>query len=171
MRKGENIHEMQCRTHNLFLRRGRSWPGGHGIGAGRSHLLERPSGRSVGYSWTGTIILPTGAIPAAAVGTFTADAAGDLSGTQTSSLGGVVAQDMVKGTVTVNSDCTATMTVGLYDHSGNLLRTAVWAIVYVDDAREARAIFTSLVLPNGMSLPTIGTANAKRLFRNRRNEQ
>ena len=124
-----------------------------------------------GYSWTGTIILPTGAIPAAAVGTFTGDAAGDLSGTQTSSLGGVVAQDTLKGIVTLNSDCTATMTVGLYDQSGNLLRTAVWAIVYVDDAREARGIFTSLVLPNGVSLPTIGTSNAKRLFRNRRNEQ
>jgi hypothetical protein len=124
-----------------------------------------------GYSWTGTIILPTGPISAAAVGTFTGDAAGDLSGTQTSSLGGGVAQDTLKGTLTLNPDCTGTMTVGLYDQSGNLLRTAVWAIVYVDDAREARAIFTSLVLPNGMSLPTIGTANAKRLFRNRRKEQ
>jgi hypothetical protein len=124
-----------------------------------------------GYSWTGTFILPTGPVPAAAVGTLTSDAAGGLSGTQTSTVGGVVGQDTLKGTVTLNSDCTATMTIGLYDQSGNLLRTAVWAVVYVDDAREARAIFTSLVLPNGMSVPAVGTCNAKRLFRNRGNEQ
>ncbi|HSP56656.1 MAG TPA: hypothetical protein VLS25_13830 [Dehalococcoidia bacterium] len=119
-----------------------------------------------GSTWSGTFILPTGATPAAAVGTFTTDAMGQFSGTQHSSVGGVVGEDILRGTIEVNADCTGTLTVGIYDQSGNLLRTAVWALVYDDDGREVRGIFKSLVLPNGMSVPTIATAQGKKLFRN-----
>jgi hypothetical protein len=118
---------------------------------------------SWGYTYTGTIILPTGAIPAASVGRFTLDAAGNLSGAQTRSVGGGVGQETIKGTGTVNPDCSATFKIDVYDGSGNLLRSAVLASVFVDRARELRAIFASLVLPNGASLPTVITINAKKM--------
>lgn len=116
-----------------------------------------------GYIYTGTILLPTGAIPAAAVGRFTLDAVGNISGTQTRNVGGSVAEETIKGTGTVNHDCTATYKVDVYDGAGNLLRTAVLASVFVDNKTELRAMFASLVLPNGASLPTVITVNAKRL--------
>jgi hypothetical protein len=116
-----------------------------------------------GYTYTGTIVLPTGAIPAAAVGRFTLDAEGNISGTQTRNVGGSVAEETIKGTGTVNHDCTATYKVDVYDGAGNLLRTAVLASVFVDNETELRAMFASLVLPNGASLPTVITVNAKKL--------
>jgi hypothetical protein len=118
---------------------------------------------SWGYTYTGTIILPTGAIPAAAVGRFTLDAAGNISGTQTRNVGGSVAEETIRGTGTVNHDCTATYKVDVYDGAGNLLRTAVLAGVFVDNETELRAMFASLVLPNGASLPTVIIINAKKL--------
>jgi hypothetical protein len=118
---------------------------------------------SWGYTYTGTIILPTGAIPAASVGRFTLDVAGNLSGAQTRSVGGGVGQETIKGTGTVNADCSATFKIDVYDGAGNLLRSAVLASVFVDNARELRAIFASLVLPNGASLPTVITINAKKM--------
>jgi len=116
-----------------------------------------------GYIYTGTIILSTGAIPTASVGRFTLDAAGNISGTQTRNVGGSVAEETIKGTGTVNHDCTATYKVDVYDGAGNLLRTAVLASVFVDNATELRAMFASLVLPNGASIPTVITVNAKKL--------
>jgi hypothetical protein len=116
-----------------------------------------------GYTYTGTIILPTGAIPAAAVGRFSLDAEGNISGTQTRNVGGCVAEETIKGTGTVNHDCTATYKVDVFDGAGNLLRTAVLASVFVDNATELRAMFASLVLPNGASLPTVITIDAKKL--------
>ncbi len=116
-----------------------------------------------GYTYTGTITLPTGAIPAAAVGSFTLDADGNISGTQTRNVGGSVGEETIKGTGTVNHDCTATYKVDVYDGAGNLLRTAVLASVFVDNETELRAMFASLVLPNGASLPTVITVNAKKL--------
>ncbi len=121
-----------------------------------------------GYTWSGTFILPTGPTPAAAAGTLTVDATGQVTGTQTSSVGGVVGEDTLRGTLTVKGNCTGTMTVGLYDPSDNLLRSAVWAVVYVDGGKELRGIFKSLVLPNGTSVPTIATAEGKTVFESRR---
>jgi hypothetical protein len=102
-----------------------------------------------GYTYTGTLILPSGGVPTASVGRFTLDAAGNFSGTQASSLGGNVGKDTLKGSADVMSDCTGTLTLYIYDQSGNLLRTAVLAFVVVDNAKEIRGIFTSLVLPIG----------------------
>ena len=77
---------------------------------------------------------------------------------------GEAAQEVIKGTGAVNSDCTATGTIAVYDQSGNLLRTAVLAAVYVDNQREVRNLFESLVLSNGISVRVVITADAKRLF-------
>jgi hypothetical protein len=116
-----------------------------------------------GIAHTGTIIFPTGAVPVAVVGTITVDANGTFSGTQTSSLGGQISRTTLKGTITMNPDCTGTFTAHVYDQSGSLLRTAVWDLVYVDQAREVLAVATSLTLPNGASLPTIMPGHAKRM--------
>lgn len=116
-----------------------------------------------GISHSGTIIFPTGAVPVAIVGIITVDTDGKVSGTQTSSMGGQVSKTTLRGTLTMNPDCTGTFTADVYDQSGTLLRTVVWEAVYVDRAREALGVATSLMLPNGTSLPTIMPGQAKRL--------
>jgi hypothetical protein len=78
-----------------------------------------------GYTYTGTLILPTGAVPVAAVGRYTLDVQGNVSATQTRSVAGSTAEEIAKGTATLNSDCTGTYTVRVYDQAGNLLRSAV----------------------------------------------
>lgn len=88
-----------------------------------------------GYTYTGTIFLPTGAaIPAAAVGRATLDAEGNFSAQQTRSVGGGVGEETLKGTYSVNADCTFTLKADVYDGSGNLARSAVLAGVF--DAEE-----------------------------------
>ncbi len=125
-----------------------------------------------GYTDTGTLMLPTGPVPFAMVGRFTLDTEGNFLGTQTSSRGGVTNEEKLIGTATVNSDCTGALTVDIYDQSGNLLRTAVWALIYVDSARELQGILTSLVIqPSGMSVPAVVTSNSKKLFPGSRQHQ
>jgi len=117
------------------------------------------------YTLTGTLMTSTGAVPFAAVGRETYDFDGTWSATQTSSMGGKIGQDVLKGTVTVNPDCTGTLKLSVYDQSGTLLRTAALDLVYLDNAREVRAIFTSLVLqPSGTSVPAIITVSSRKLF-------
>jgi len=118
-----------------------------------------------GYVYTGTLLLPTGAVPVAAVGRYTLDKEGNVSGTQTRTVApGEAAEEVIKATGTVNSDCTATVTVSVYDQSGNLLRTAVLASVYVNNEREVRSLFKSLMLSNGTSIQAVVTLEAKKLF-------
>lgn len=106
----------------------------------------------------------------AAVARYTLEANGNLSGTATSSSGGTVANVTLKGIGTVNSDCTGTLTVGVYA-LGALVRTVDFDLVYVDNAREGRAIVTSLVLANGTAVPAVLTVDAKKLFHGMRREQ
>ena len=109
----------------------------------------------------------TGSIPAigpvAATGVFTQDRSGKITGTQTRTLHGDVADESFTGTATVNPDCTGTDTIQVFE-SGVLVRTTTLHVVYDDDGREARAVFTSLVLPDGTSLPSIIIIEARRLF-------
>jgi hypothetical protein len=99
----------------------------------------------------------------AATGVFTQDQSGNITGTQTRSLNGDIADETFTGTATVNSDCTGTDTIQVYQN-GVLVRTTSLHVVYDDNGREARAVFTSLVLPDGTSLPSIITTEARRLF-------
>src|SRR5262245_33771815 len=117
-----------------------------------------------GYTSTGAFIFPTGAVPFALVGRLTFDAAGNFSGAQNSSTGGQVAQETIKGTTTVNADCTGTLNVNIYNQSGILLSTSVLEFVIVDNGREIGGIFTSQTLANGSTGPTVATFNAKRQF-------
>jgi hypothetical protein len=115
------------------------------------------------YTETGSVMPSTVAVPFAAVARYTLDAGGDLSGRATSSSGGTVADVTLKGTGTVNPDCTGTLTVGVYA-SGNLVRTATFDVAYVDGTRGARAIIASLVLADGTIVPSVLTVDAKKVF-------
>ena len=120
-----------------------------------------------GYTKTGTLYLPNGvAAPFGSVGTFTLDADGYAWGTLLASIAGSVAAGDLDGTFTIEPDCTGSMTVGVYDPSGNLLRTISMSIVVDDKASELRALVTSLVLPNGTVLPAVITGQARKLFPN-----
>jgi hypothetical protein len=122
------------------------------------------------YTETGTVIPATVAVPFAAVARYTLDANGNLSGSATSSSGGTVSNVTLKGIGTVNSDCTGTLTVGVYA-LGTLVRTVDFDLVYVDHGREGRAIVTSLVLANGTAVPAVLTVDARKLFHGMRREQ
>jgi hypothetical protein len=113
-----------------------------------------------GFTTTGSI---PSIGPVAATGLFTQDASGNITGTQTRSLNGDIADETFTGTATVNRDCTGTDTIQVFQ-SGVLVRTTTLHVVYDDNGREARAIFTSLVLPDGTSLPSIITIEARRIF-------
>jgi hypothetical protein len=133
---------------------------------GTSHANDSGhcSRASVAGKWAFTT---TGSIPGigpvAAVGSFTADASGNLKGSQARSLNGDVADETFTGTATVNPDCTGTDVIQVFE-SGVLVRTSTLSVLYDENGREVRAIFTSLVLPDGTSLPTILTIEAKRVF-------
>lgn len=109
----------------------------------------------------------TGSIPAigpvSAVGLVTIGKSGNLSGSQTRSLNGAIADETFTGTATVNPDCTGTDVIQVFQ-DGVLVRTSTLKLVYDDNGRSARAIFTSIVLPNGAQLPSILTIDARRLF-------
>ena len=68
----------------------------------------------------------TGSVPAigpvAATGVFTQDRSGNITGTQTRSLNGDIADETFTGTATVNPDCTGTDTIQVFQ-SGVLVRT------------------------------------------------
>jgi hypothetical protein len=116
-----------------------------------------------GYIETGTVVLPTGAIPYASVGKFTLDLEGNYSAVRTASAGGTTLPGTFKGTLVVNPDCTGTLTQRTYDAAGNVTSTAVKTFVFVDRATEAYAIITSNV-QGATTVPVVLTTTAKKLF-------
>jgi hypothetical protein len=117
-----------------------------------------------GFTLTGTLILPTGAVPGAAAGRVSVDAAGNISGTEARNVGGGFANETITGSWTVNSDCTATLTANIYE-SGVLVRISVLAVVFVDNSSKIRAVQESLTLPDGTAIPVVITFEADKLFR------
>ena len=115
------------------------------------------------YSYTGTIFTPNGALPAAAVGRYTADANGNLIGSQTRSVAGSSGEEDIAGTFTINADCTGIATINVFVN-GQLQRTAVLAVVYDDNMNHARGIFESLVLPDNTNVPVVITSDNTRVF-------
>lgn len=122
----------------------------------------------LGFTVTGTVVLQTGPAPFAIVGKVTSQADGTFTGTQAASLGGSISQETSQGVITLNPDCTGTMTVDIHDDSGTLPdRTATWYVVVDDNMGEMRSIMTSLVLhlPGGdVRVPAIVTMNARKVL-------
>jgi hypothetical protein len=115
-----------------------------------------------GFTTSGTVV---GIGQRASVGIFTLDGAGNvLGGKATSSLNGSVTDETFSGTYTVNPDCTGKEVVDVFNLAGNKILTATIDLVFDDNVREARGLFTSAVLPNGVPLATVITVDGKRIF-------
>lgn len=117
------------------------------------------------YTYSGTIFTPSGPLPLASVGQFKQDAAGNISGGQSRSVAGQSGAEDISGTVSVNSDCTASATINVFVN-GQLLRTAAISLVYDSNRNHARMIFQSLTLPDGTNVPVVITIDANRLVSN-----
>jgi hypothetical protein len=114
------------------------------------------------YTYTGTIFTQNGPLPAASVGHFHQDAGGNIAGSQGRSVAGQSGAEDISGTISVNSDCTASATINVLVN-GQLLRTAELALVYDSSGNHMRAIFQSLTLPDGTNVPVVLTVDANRL--------
>jgi hypothetical protein len=122
------------------------------------------AGRGNGITtYTGTIFTANGQLPAASVGHYNVDAAGNLVGAQTRSVAGISGAEDIVGTSTVNRDCTGTATIKVFVN-GQLQRTAVLAVAYDDNMNHARGIFQSLVLSDGTNVPVVLTSDNTKVF-------
>jgi hypothetical protein len=117
---------------------------------------------SWGATLTGTIILPTGGVPAAAVVRIRADHAGNFSGTEDRNVGGQFVHETITGTWAVNSDCTGTVTASILQ-SGVVVRTVVLSIVFDDDSKQLRMVQQSLTLPDGTTIPVVITLEGRKV--------
>jgi len=122
-----------------------------------------------GFTTIGTVV---GIGPRASLGIFTLEATGDttgnlLNGKATASLNGSVTDEKFSGTYTVNPYCTGKLAIDIFDLSGNKILIATLDLVFDNNSRELRAIFTSAVLPNGAALATVITVQANRMFSDR----
>ncbi len=116
-----------------------------------------------GFSYSGVGILPSGQVPVAAVGIFRSDAAGNVTGSESNSLGGNSTDQTLLGKITVNHDCSGSLFAKVYE-GGVLARTSYIHLQYQNNTNELLGIFQKLVLPNGSSLPVVITIAGKRLF-------
>ena len=122
-----------------------------------------------GFTTNGTVV---GIGPRSSLGIFTLNGAGNLlNGKATASLNGSVTDERFSGTYSVNPDCTGKFTIDIFNLSGTKILTATLDLVFDNNSQELRALFTSVVVPNGPSLPTVITASGKRLFPQSSNSQ
>jgi hypothetical protein len=128
-----------------------------------SHCSTAAAAGKWAYTYTGTIFTQNGPLPAASVGHFISDSAGNVSGSQARSVAGNSGVEDISGTVSVNKDCSATATIQVFVN-GQLQRTAVLAAVYDNNMNNSRAIFQSVTLPDGTNLPVVITIDYTRLF-------
>jgi hypothetical protein len=129
------------------------------------HCSNAKAAGQWGFTLTGTLFFPTpiGAIPGAAIGRLSVDAAGNISGTESRSVGGGFANETITGTWSVNSDCTSRVTANIYE-SGVLVRTSVLDAVFVDHSNKIRAVQESLTNPDGSTVPVVITLEGNKLF-------
>jgi hypothetical protein len=117
-----------------------------------------------GFTLIGTLLTPTGTVPAAAIARGTFDTQGNItSASEARNVGGGFANETLTGSWTVNSDCTGSLTVYVYE-SSVLTRISVASLVFIDNMREVRMVQQSLTLPGGATLPVVITIDGKRLF-------
>lgn len=118
------------------------------------------------WAWTetGSLIPPAGPVIFTAVGATTRDVDGTITGWTVRSTGGVISRYTIKGTGTVNPDCTGSVTVRLYDQTGNLFSTATLSGVYTNNATEHYQLVTSSLRADGTNMPTALLMIAKKMF-------
>src|SRR5436309_9637564 len=75
-----------------------------------SHCSTAAAAGKWAYTYTGTIFTQNGPLPAASVGHFTADAAGNITGSQTRSVAGNSGVEDISGKTSLSKDCTGTAT-------------------------------------------------------------
>jgi hypothetical protein len=114
------------------------------------------------YTYSGTIFTPAGPLPAASVGHFHLDAAGNVNGSQSRTVAGQFGAEDIAGTISVNSDCSASATINVLV-DGQLQRTAELALIFDSSGNHLRAIFQSLTLPGGTNVPVVLTIDANRV--------
>jgi hypothetical protein len=114
------------------------------------------------YTYTGTIFTPAGPLPAASVGHFHQDAGGNITGSQNRSVAGQSGLEDISGSISVNSDCTASLTINVLVN-GQLQRTAALAGVFDSSGNHVRVIFQSLTLPDGTNVPVVITIDGNRV--------
>jgi len=125
-----------------------------------------------GVTLSGTLILPTGPVPAAGIARGSFDSQGNITpgATEARNVGGGFANETLTGSWTVNPDCTGTLTIRAYE-SGLLVRTSVLSIVFVDYLNKVLMVQESLTLPDGTVVPAVITAEAKKIFPQSTNSQ
>ncbi len=128
-----------------------------------SHCSTAAAAGKWAYTYTGTIFTQNGPLPAASVGHFSADAAGNVTGSQTRSVAGNSGVEDISGKSSVNKDCTGTATISVFVN-GQLQRTAVLALAFDNNMNHARGIFESLLLPDGTNVPVVITSDNTRQF-------
>lgn len=131
--------------------------------AAASHCSTAATAGNWAYTYTGTIFTQNGPLPAASVGHFQQDAAGNIKGSQARSVAGQSGVEDVAGPIRVNKDCTASATVDVLVN-GQVVRTAVITGVYDKNVNHMRFIFQSLTLPDGTNVPVVLTIDGNRLF-------
>lgn len=122
-----------------------------------------------GFSATGTLILPVGPVPLAAVGTVTLHADGTVSGKEFRSVGGQFATETIgPGSWSVDSDCTGKLTAEVF--VGTVLnRTSVLRFVIDDNLSQLRVVQESLTFADGSTPPAVITFEGRRTFNNQGN--
>ena len=115
------------------------------------------------YTYSGTIFTPAGPVPAASVGRFFQNVEGNVTGSQTRTVAGASGVEDISGAVSVNGDCSAMATIEVLVN-GQVVRTALLALVYDNNQKNARGIFQSLTLPNGTNVPVVITIDLARVF-------
>ena len=78
-------------------------------------------------------------------------------------MGGAFAHETITGALTVNPDCTISLLANVFDSSGNLVRTSTIDGVLLNNGKQIRAIFETVVLANGVSLGSVLTVDANRV--------
>ena len=131
--------------------------------AGSGHCSTAMTAGAWDYTYTGTIFTPNGPLPAASLGHYSQDSAGNVSGSQVRSVAGASGVEDISATISVQRDCTASAVVGVYV-SGQLQRTANVAFVFDSDGSHMRAIFQSLTLSDGTNVPVVITIEGNKLF-------
>jgi len=131
---------------------------------------------SWGFTTSGTFLFPSPSgpvlVPNVNVSIFTADEAGNFVGSQTRNVAGVATDETIRGTLSVNSDCTGTIIARAFDaSSGALVDTSTLNIVLVDDGRKLRALFVNTVDAHGAPVRSVQSVAGERVLANDEDEE